>query len=161
MKSPRALGLSFLTGITLAAIPPVHADEASLASTIFTMPMAAAALGTPVTPATVPPDTAMGATTVSRASYTAQDGSHRQIGLLLRRGDSPDQTKDIFESSKSTFKGEDVPGLGDAAYRTKTPAQLDILRGKDWLIINAGTYKEPDPAAQEKAAAAILKALAK
>ncbi|MEP6811084.1 MAG: hypothetical protein ABI992_12640, partial [Chthoniobacterales bacterium] len=64
--------------------------------------------------------------------------------------------KTTFESSKAIFHGEDVSGLGDAAYRTKAPAQLNVLKGANWLIISAGTLRAADKALQEKAAREII-----
>ena len=103
-------------------------------------------------------DTEIGQTWVSRVSYHAKTGaaSAPEISLLIRHAPAAADAKTIFESSKATFHGEDVSGLGDAAYRTKNPAQLDILKGANWLIISAGTFKNPDTAIQEKAAREIL-----
>lgn len=97
-------------------------------------------------------------TWVSRASFAekAESAAGRSVSLLIRHAPSHEEAQSIFESSKATFHGEEVAGLGEAAYRTKVPAQLNILRGNDWLIISAGTLRESDAGAQEKAAREIL-----
>ncbi len=138
----------------------VRADDQNRAGKILTVDLAQKILGSPPESNAMPamPDTEIGKTWVSRMSYSSKAGgaASTEISLLIRHGDSADQAKVIFESSKATFKGVDVAGLGDAAYRTQTPAQLDILKGPNWLIISAGTVREPNPALQEKAAREIL-----
>lgn len=136
-----------------------QADDTSRAGKILTPELAQKILGAPVeASATSIPDTEMGQTWVSRISYQAKTGgaSAPGVSLLIRHAASATEAQTIFESSKATFHGEAVPGLGDAAYRTKTPAQLDVLKGTNWLIISAGTFKSPDPVTQEKAAREIL-----
>lgn len=39
---------------------------------------------------------------------------------------------------------------------TKTPAQLNVLKGVNWLIISAGTFSAPDTAKQEQTAKEII-----
>jgi len=74
----------------------------------------------------------------------------------MRHASSKDEAKKIFEQSKGTFNGETVSGFGDAAYRTTTPAQLDVLKGTNWLIISAGKFPTPNTALQEKLAKEVL-----
>ncbi|HEY9712165.1 MAG TPA: hypothetical protein V6C72_01770, partial [Chroococcales cyanobacterium] len=99
-------------------------------------------------------DTEIGATWVSNANYTNDSG--KVAGLMIRHGTNKEQSQAAFESSKKIFKGAAVAGLGDAAYRTDKPAQLDILKGANWLIITVGTAKEADKAGQETLAKELL-----
>jgi hypothetical protein len=143
----------------LCSVISASADDTNRASQILTAELAQKILGVPVQSSlTKIPDTEMGQTWVSRVSYQSKTGgaSAPGVSLLIRHAASVAEAKPIFESSKATFHGEDVSGLGDAAYRTKTPAQLDVLKGANWLIISAGTFQSPDTAAQEKAAREIL-----
>jgi hypothetical protein len=140
-------------------VTTVRADDTNRASKILTAELAQKILGAPVEASgSGMADTEIGQTWVSRISYRAKTGgaSAPSVSLLIRHASAAADAKTIFESSKATFHGEDVAGLGDAAYRTKSPAQLDILKGTNWLIISAGTFSNPDPAIQEKAAREIL-----
>lgn len=102
-------------------------------------------------------DVSSGDSYITQCNYSAKSGAidPPHVSLLVRHS-SPDQAKQAFEAGKSTFSGREVDGLGDAAYRTKSPGQLDVLKGGNWLIISAGTVREPDTAAQERAAREIL-----
>lgn len=134
------------------------------ASTLLTAALAQGILGVPVEASTsnTAPDTGAGKTWASRASYTAKstEGEHPGITLLMGHVSTAAEAKDIFESNRDASRGVAVPGIGDAAYRTADPAQLNVLKGATWLIISAGTPAKPDTAAQEKAAKEILAKLA-
>jgi len=75
----------------------------------------------------------------------------------LRKTATVEEAKNTFLSSKKIYNGQDVAGLGDLAYRTAAPAQLNVLKGRDWLIITAGVFPVADVSLQEKAAREILK----
>jgi hypothetical protein len=145
----------------LGAEPPAAGDN--LATKVFTEEMAQRILSAPVQPAerNKEADLKNGAVTVSRCSYSAKGDAVLPItlSLMLRRAGSPAEAKSIFLSSKSTYKGEAVAGLGDDAYHTAAPAQLNVLKGANWLIISAGAFPKEDRALQEKTANEILKAI--
>jgi hypothetical protein len=148
-----------LAAFALCFVTAVRADDTTRASKILTAELAQKILGAPVEAGgSGMADTEIGQTWVSRVSYHVKSGaaSAPEISLLIRHASAAADAKTIFESSKATFHGEDVSSLGDSAYRTKSPAQLDILKGANWLIISAGTFSNPDPATQEKAAREIL-----
>jgi hypothetical protein len=105
-------------------------------------------------------DQTMGTTMISRCSYSLKGVARgAAVSLMLTKAGSADEAKSNFTSSKATYKGQDVPGLGDAAYRTAMPAQLNVLKGRDWLIIAAGPFPAGDPMLQQKAAMEILRNL--
>jgi hypothetical protein len=156
MKSSRFI---LFAAFALCSVISVRADDPNRASQILTAELAQKILGTPVeSDSTSLPDTEMGQTWVSRISYHAKNGgaSAPGVSLLIRHAAGATEAQTIFESSKATFHGEDVTDLGNPAYRVKTPAQLNVLKGTNWLIISAGTFKTPDSVAQEKAAREIL-----
>lgn len=130
------------------------------ASQILTEDLAKTVLGCGVKPNTSnnSQDEVTGEAWVSRAGYSASSSSKPvpQLTLLIRHAKNPDQAKNIFDSSKSAFGGEDVSGLGAPAYRTKVPAQLNVLIGKNWLILSAGTFAKPDTDNQEKLAKQLI-----
>ncbi len=143
---------------SLAFASAAYADNHAIK--IFTADMAEKILGKPVEPSprNSQDDTTVGKTWVSHALYSVKGGAAAspQAHLMIRHGNSKDEAKNIFESSKATFKGTDVAGLGDAAYRTQMPAQLNVLKGSNWLIITVGTFHEQNTAAQEQLAKAVL-----
>ena len=127
---------------------------------IFTMEMAQQVLGSPVTPGdkNSKADITNGPIVVSQCSYSVAKGEKRlNVGLTLRRAATVDEARNTFLGSKKIYSGQDVAGLGDLAYRTAAPAQLNVLKGRNWLIISAGTFPVADVSLQEKAAREILK----
>lgn len=138
----------------LALTTPALADD-NRASHILTPAIATSVLGGPVTMGTPTPDTTMGQTWVSSVHYSLQ-GSKVSGGILIRHASSESEAQATFAQSKATFHGIEVKGLGYPAYRTAKPAQLDVLKGVNWVIVSAGTFTDPDLAAQEKLAKAIL-----
>lgn len=132
------------------------ADETNRASKVLTPEIASKVLGGTVKASlsNTMADTEMGKIWVSNSHYSIQGGP--QISLLIRHAASKDEAKNNFEQSKGIYKGVTVEGLGDAAYRTAEPPQLDVLKGSNWLIISVGTLKAPDTAGQEKAARELL-----
>jgi len=133
----------------------------NLSTKILTPDLAQQILGGPVEPAKRNSgiDIKNGNTVLSQCSYSIKSDAVTpiSISLLLRRAGTAEEAKTIFLASKTTYNGQDVGALGDAAYRTAAPAQLNVLKGKSWLIISAGAFPKADPSLQEKAAREILK----
>jgi hypothetical protein len=147
--------------MTASAVLAQSVDN--LAVRILTPEMAQRILGAPADAAKANSEADMknGATVISRCSYSLKSDAAMDItvGLMLRRAGTSEEAKTIFLASKQTYHGEDVGDLGDAAYRTAAPAQLNVLKGNNWVIISAGEFPKADPAMQEKAAREILKNL--
>jgi hypothetical protein len=142
-------------GITTLA----HAGENECAKT-FTAEVAGRVLSGPVVAAerNSKDDLKNGPTIVSQCGYSAKQGSDDiTIGVTLRKAGTAEEAKSIFLGSKKTYNGQDVSNLGDMAYRTAAPAQLNVLHESTWLVISAGKFPTPDTALQEKAAREILK----
>ena len=156
MTTPLHLVL-FLVGTAATAVAE---SGDNIAATILTQQIAERICGRAVEPASrnSSSDIHNGANVVSRAGYSVTGGgrSAPQLGLLLRRSATAEETKTAFVKSKEIYHGEDVPGFGDAAYRTAMPAQFNVLKGRDWLIITAGVFPAADSALQEKASREIL-----
>lgn len=141
----------------------VWGDGPNRASQVLTPVIAKQVLGAPVkaSPHNNMADTVNGAIWVSNANYrlAGGNGSTSTAGLLIRHTANKDEASSIFASSRLASKGVDVPGLGVPAYRTTRPAQLNVLKGANWLIISVGTFQKPDPAGQVKLARAVLPAV--
>jgi hypothetical protein len=132
----------------------------NLATTILTPDLAQRIFGAPAQAAKVNSelDTKSGSAVVSRCSYFLYSNTGTTtVSLLLRRAANVEEGKAIFFASKQTNHDGEIANLGDAAYRTTAPAQLNVLKGANWLIISAGAFPKPDPVLQEKAARDILK----
>ena len=142
--------------IALCFCGVARAEGPNRASLVLTPAIAQQVLGAPAqaSPHNKMADTMTGPIWVSNANYSLSGG--RSVSLLIRHAASKDEASSIFASSKVSFKGVDVHGLGVPAYRTTTPAQLNVLKGANWLIISVGTFKKPEEAGQLKAAKAIL-----
>ena len=134
---------------------------ANLAGTILTPDVAERIFGALAEAAKVnsQADTKSGEAVVSRCSFSWKNaaGTATIVSLLIRRAPTLEEGKAIFLASKLTQHDEEIANLGDAAYRTAAPAQLNVLKGRNWLVISAGTSPTPDPGLQEKAAREILK----
>lgn len=156
MRPLIALIAASLSIVSLAA----QAKATNRASKILTADIAQSALGQAVEPADANKndDTQTGAIWVSNADYQAKPTKppFRSVHLLIRHASTAEEAKTTFASSKATYKGVTVPGIGDSCYRTKMPPQLNVLKGLNWLIISCGTFKNPEPAGEEKVARACL-----
>ncbi len=143
------------TFLSLLAQQASFAQEGrSKAADLLTPEIAQKILGVPVKASSGNQgDTESGPNWTSRSNYYSDGPS---IALLIRHVGSPAEAQTNFQSSKQAFQGEDVPGLGYSAFRTRRPAQLNVLKGCNWLTISAGTFQQPDPLKQEELARIIL-----
>ncbi|MBS1994006.1 MAG: hypothetical protein JSS86_24585 [Cyanobacteria bacterium SZAS LIN-2] len=104
-------------------------------------------------------DTKSGPTWVSKAFYQVKSNQPLapQVGLLIRHVATPSEAENAFATQKAAQQGVDVNIQGATkAYRSKQPAQLNVLKGCNLLIITAGTVKSPDNYGQEKIAKEVL-----
>lgn len=147
------LGVSW----TARAEPPKN-----LASSIITEGVAARVLNTEVEAdvANAQSDFDNAKTLISHCAYRGKDSrtNAAHVDVLLRQSESADIAKEQFDGAKAVYRGKDVAGIGDAAFRTTLPAQLHILKGRVWVIVTAGTFKA-DPALEEEVAQIVLKRL--
>ncbi|MFL6539853.1 MAG: hypothetical protein ACJ8HU_03750 [Chthoniobacterales bacterium] len=147
----------------LTATVCLAGDVDNVAAKLFTPQIAERVLGGVVEPASqnTAADMQNGGNVVSRAGYTLQGAGSAapRVSILLRRSATAEETKTAFLNSKEMYHGVDVAGFGDAAYRIDKPAQFNVLKGRDWIVITAGVFPAPDPALQEKTARELLAAL--
>lgn len=143
---------AIIIGLLLAAtVAPAYADD-NRASQILTKNVAEQIAGGSVnqqTDGTVK-DTAYGNSWTSTVSYDIKS-SGATLSVNIRHSGTTNEAKTKFEQSKAGSKGDSVSGIGDDAFRTKMPAQLHVLKGKNYLVITAGTFRTPDTSMQEKA----------
>ena len=67
--------------------------------------------------------------------------------IIVRSGvndDGVEQNKAQFAAGKPKKAGiESVKGVGDEAYYNSELGQLNVLRGRDWLILSYGLGSDP------------------
>jgi|AGTN01.2.fsa_nt_gi hypothetical protein len=144
--------VAIIIGLLLSAtVAPANADD-NKASQILTKNLAEQLAGGSVTQQTTGTikDNVYGNSWTSTVSYDVKS-SGATLSVNIRHSGTANEAKQKFEQSKESTKGDTVSGIGDAAFRTKMPAQLHVLKGKNWLIITAGTFRSPDTSLQEKA----------
>jgi hypothetical protein len=81
--------------------------------------------------------------TVSSCTYSSKNPPTPRdiaiVSLLIRRATDVKEAKVIFDTSRQTFKGVDVAMQGvDEAFWTDSLQQLNLLKGRDWLMITTG-----------------------
>jgi hypothetical protein len=136
--------------------------EKNLASTILTQALAERILSRDVEPAAGnnQPDggSSLGKMRVSHCSYaTSASVPGKQASYLdftLRQLETAALAKAQFESLKIVYRGKDVSGVGEAAFRPTSPSQLHVLKGRFYIVVTA-----PAPNMEENAAAEILRRL--
>ena len=135
--------------------------EKNLASSILTKPLAERILSRDVEPGAEnnqPDGVGFAKMRSSHCSYaTAASVRGKQAAYLdfaLRRLETPELAKEQFESSRIIFRGKDVSGVGEAAFRPTSPSQLHVLKGRFYIVVTA-----PAPDMEESAVAEILSRL--
>ena len=149
---------TIFSAVCIAALSTsAFAGPSNRATEILTPGIAQKILGASVKagPKNSEADVVKGKTWTSKANYSTT-GDGPSIKLLIRHAESADQAKQIFDSNKASNKGQPVTNIGESAYRTSAPAQLNVLKGQNWVVISVGTASKPDTAAQEKLAKEIL-----
>jgi hypothetical protein len=156
--------VSFLAAaLSLVALFVSNAEAGNnLASTVFPERAAEEILKTDVEAASgnAQPDITSAKTLISYCSYKTKTGKTNaaHIDVTVRKSETPEDAKAQFDSGKLIYRGQDLSGIGDAAFRSTSPPQLMVLKGKYWIMVTAGTFK-PDPALEESAASEILRRL--
>lgn len=150
--SMKITNFAIIVGLLLVAtVGPANADD-NRASQILTKNVAEQLAGGSVSQQTsgTIKDTEYGNSWASSVTYDVKS-SGATLGVNIRHSGTANEAKQKFEQSKAGTKGETVSGIGESAFRTKMPAQLHVLKGKNYLIITAGTFRAPDTSLQEKA----------
>jgi len=156
-----ALTLTAGANLAIAAPPAGTAASPNRAAELLTQSLAEKVLNAACDPSNdnILADTKSGTTWVSRASYQVRSTQPvvPQVGLFIRHVGSPSEAENAFATQKASQQGVDVSIQGATkAYRTKTPAQLNLLKGSNLVMITAGTVKAPDNYGQEKVAKEVL-----
>lgn len=144
------------------AQPIVQTVNYKQACDIFSLKDAVAVLGDGATQTTSLKTPANGQKTVTNCLYSYDPGSLSDLVTvnLLLQGAAPNQAKQSFENARPK-NAKVIKGYGDGAYWDPALGQLDILKGKYWLIVSAGTgdFSQRTPDLARRVADIIVKRL--
>jgi hypothetical protein len=93
----------------------------------------------------------------SKCSYTDSNPVQNQMivaAIAVRSGINDKgvaQNKNDFAAKKPTTGTEPVNNLGDSAYFDQTLGQLNVLKGRNWIIFSYGVGASPEANTLEKA----------
>jgi hypothetical protein len=149
------LAAMFWLATSLGQAEPVK----NLASSILTLTLAEQILGADLEPDRVnsQPDINSVRTLISHCAYAARSSGRNapHVDLMVHISDNADMAKGQFDGAKAVHAGKDVTGLGDAAFRSSLPGQLNVLKGRVCITITAGTFKA-NAKMEEEVASQIL-----
>jgi hypothetical protein len=161
MRSQKLFGL--FVSLSFGAILFAQADGGkNLAATLFTESDA-----TDVMPAEVQAaasntaaDGQSAGSLTSQCSYvsTKKNRQIAHVDLMVKQWKNAELARAQFESMKIIYRGADVSGVGDAAFRSINPAQLHVLKGRTFVTVTA-VKVQADKAMEEAVAATALRRL--
>lgn len=124
---------------TPALVDPEKASQVK-ACQVYPFSKAQQVLGPNTTQGDDTPPVINGATIVSSCSYTngAADTSALIVTTVTVRSSTDDSSIAGFNNAKPA-NAQPVTSLGDAAYWNPETGQLNILKGRNWAIITAGS----------------------
>lgn len=137
-------GFTFLSAQTGVTYQPAKACD------MITMDEAKALLGVKTLNSVNEKPTIEKDTAISRCGYTdgnEMQGQMKVAAVIVRSGVNDkgvEQNKTQFMAGKPKDQGiETVEGVGDAAYYNAKIGQLNVLNGRDWLILSYGLGSDP------------------
>lgn len=104
---------------------------------------------------------------LSRCGYTNGSGDETTLvvaAIIVRSGINDkgvEQNKTEFIAGKPNVGAETVTDLGDGAYFNQKSGQLNVLSGRDWIIISYGVGSDPQSNTVEDAVTAARKVIAR
>ena len=152
--------------LIIVALSSVWATELDLkeniASRVLPQALAERILGAEVDAASgnSQPDGHAATVRISHCSYQTKPSEKKtgHIDLIIRRAETAEAARAQFDSAKVIYRGKEVSGLGDAAFRPGALSQVHVLKGRCYIIVTAGTVKA-DPGLEENAASEVLRRL--
>lgn len=100
---------------------------------------------------------------LSRCGYTNGSGDENTLivaAIIVRSGINDkgvEQNKSEFIAGRPSKGIETVTDLGDSAYFNQQNGQLNVLHGRDWIIVSYGTGSNPQNNTVEDAVALARK----
>ena len=153
-----------IVALGLASVWATEPDfSRNIAASVLTQALAERILDAEVDPASVntQPDGHAARIRISHCSYQtkATEKKAGHIDLVVRQSETAEGARAQFESAKVIYRGKEVSGLGEAAFRPGTLSQVHVLKGRSYIIVTAGTSFKANPKLEENAASEILRRL--
>jgi hypothetical protein len=130
------------------AIPKVVYTPAS-ACDLFTEQDARQILGDKALKSNESPGVQSNNVSLSRCGYTNGTGDVSSLvvaAVVVRSGvndNGVEQNKNEFNDGRPNTGTETITDLGDSAYFNKRNGQLNVLEGKNWIVISYGVGSDP------------------
>jgi hypothetical protein len=152
-----------IVALALANVWATEPDfKENIASHALTKALAERILGAEVDAASAntQPDGHAANIRISHCSYQtkASEKKSGHIDLIVRQSETAEGARAQFDSAKVIYRGIEVSGLGNAAFRPATLSQVHVLKGRCYIIVTAGTARA-EPGLEESAASEILRRL--
>lgn len=150
------LGAVLLIGLLVAVLiynlPPKIVYQPTKACELFTQDEANKLMGVTAIHSNVQQPVASSNTAVSRCGYAdgnADTTAMRVVAIMVRSGlndKGVEQNRTDFRAAaKVGDQGiETVKAIGDEAFFNPVRGQLNVLKGRDWLILSYGTGASPE-----------------
>ncbi|SRR5581483_9417463 len=163
MRCHNFLGRALFASLSLGAIVFANAEgEKNLAATLFTESDATDLMPAEVKAASYnsQADGPSAGALTSQCGYvsTKKDRQIAHVDLVVKRWKTAELAKAQFDSMKTIYRGADVSGVGDAAFRSTNPAQLHVLKGRTFVTVTA-VKVQADKAMEEAVASVALRRL--
>ncbi|HXM74064.1 MAG TPA: hypothetical protein VN904_02215 [Chthoniobacterales bacterium] len=153
-----------IVALGLASVWATEPDfSRNIAASVLTQALAERILDAEVDPASTntQPDGHAARVRISHCSYQtkASEKKSGHIDLVVRQSETTEGARAQFESAKVIYRGKEVSGLGEAAFRPTTLSQVHVLKGRSYIIVTAGASFKADAKLEENAASEILRRL--
>lgn len=145
------VSISAIVGIAVIAenVQPKIVYEPAKACELLTLPEAVTILGDKAVPTNNTAPSQSQNVTTSQCGYT--DGTPDTETMLVaavvvRSGindDGTEQNRSEFSTAKSQIDTQPVNGVGDDAFYNAKLGQLNILSGRNWMILSSGVGSTP------------------
>lgn len=156
------LGIVVVSVLVFNSIPRI-VYKPSNACDFLTMQEAQSLLGDRTMKSNVGPPVQSNNVSLSRCGYTNGSGDENTLivaAIIVRSGVNDkgvEQNKSEFIAGRPTKGVETVTNLGNSAYFNQQNGQLNILNGRDWIIVSYGTGSNPQDNSVEDAVALARK----
>ncbi|MEO5950605.1 MAG: hypothetical protein ABIQ04_04110 [Candidatus Saccharimonadales bacterium] len=142
--------LAVMAALFMYNSPQKHTYKATNACDLFSPKKAQDLLGEKVISVDTKGVIVSGDIATSKCSYTDsnQDTTKLRVAAVAVRSGINEkgiqQNITEFTNSKTGKTVEDVNDIGDKAYFNQTLGQLNVLRGRDWIILSYGLGSAPE-----------------
>ena len=158
-----ALGIIIITAVLIFNSVPKVVYQPANACDLFSAQDARDLLGEQTVKSNIGAPVQSNNVSLSRCGYTNGSGDEATLivaAIIVRSGindKGTQQNKSEFTAGKPSRGVEVVTGLGDGAYFNQQNGQLNVLNGRDWIILSYGIGSDPQANTIEDAVALARK----